>query len=58
MPIKRAPCFSLETARMARPKSVFCTINNNTAYTTNAPAKDTSLGKAMKAGPISTVVKV
>ena len=43
---------------MARPKSVFCTISSNTADTTKAPAKDTSLGSAMKAGPISTVVRV
>ena len=58
MPISLAPCFSLATARIARPRSVRVTIHSISADVTSAPANATSLGSAMKAGPICTVVSV
>ncbi|MCY1544314.1 hypothetical protein D9M68_801890 [compost metagenome] len=58
MPISLAPCFSLATARMARPRSVLRMIQNSTAATASAPQKAMTLGKAIMAGPISTVDSV
>lgn len=53
-----APCFSRATARMARPRSVRPTIHSSRPETTSAPANDTSLGSAIMAGPMATVVRV
>ncbi|MNI67425.1 hypothetical protein D3C73_1230580 [compost metagenome] len=58
MPISLAPCFSRATARMARPRSVLRIIQNSTAATASAPKKAMTLGSAIMAGPISTVLSV
>ena len=55
MPMSLAPSFSLATARMARPRSVRLMIQKRRPDTTSAPAKATSLGTAIIAGPMATV---
>ena len=53
-----APCFSFATARIARPRSVRVRISSSTADAASAPANATSLGSAIMAGPMATVVSV